>query len=48
MLGIKVASKKCVGMEGCIKEGVEALEEEGEDAILHLGLMWGWEPRRAL
>jgi ferritin-like metal-binding protein YciE len=39
ILGIKVTGKKCVGMEGCIKEGAEALEEEGEDAILDLGLI---------
>lgn len=39
LLGIKVTGKKCVGMEGCIQEGAEALEEEGEDAILDLGLI---------
>ncbi len=39
LLGIKVAGKKCVGMEGCIKEGAEALEEEGESAITDLGLI---------
>jgi ferritin-like metal-binding protein YciE len=39
ILGIKVTGKKCVGMEGCIKEGAEALEEEGEDNILDLGLI---------
>ena len=38
-LGIKVTGKKCVGMEGCIQEGAEALEEEGEDAVLDLGLI---------
>src|ERR1700744_3839589 len=32
LLAIKVTGKKCVGMEGCIKEGAEALEEEGDDA----------------
>ncbi len=39
ILGIKVTGKKCVGMEGCIKEGAEALEEEGENIILDLGLI---------
>jgi ferritin-like metal-binding protein YciE len=39
LLGIKVSGKKCVGMEGCIKEGAEALEEEGADAVLDLGLV---------
>jgi len=39
LLGIKVTGKKCVGMEGCIQEGAEALEEEGDDTILDLGLI---------
>jgi ferritin-like metal-binding protein YciE len=39
LLGIKVTGKKCVGMEGCIQEGAEALEEEGEDNILDLGII---------
>src|ERR1700753_4270810 len=39
MLGIKPTGKKCVGMEGCIKEGAEALEEDGEDSVLDLGLI---------
>ena len=26
-------------MEGCIKEGAEALEEDGEDGILDLGMI---------
>jgi ferritin-like metal-binding protein YciE len=39
LLGIKVSGKKCVGMEGCIQEGAEALKEEGEDNILDLGLI---------
>ena len=39
LLRIKVTGKKCVGMEGCIHEGSEALEEEGADAILDLGLI---------
>ena len=39
MLGIKVTGKKCMGMEGVIKEGAEALEEEGEDTVLDLGII---------
>jgi ferritin-like metal-binding protein YciE len=39
LLGIKPTGKKCVGMEGCIGEGVEALEEDGDDAVLDLGLI---------
>jgi ferritin-like metal-binding protein YciE len=39
LLGTKPAGKKCVGMEGVIKEGAEALEEEGDETILDLGLI---------
>jgi ferritin-like metal-binding protein YciE len=39
LLGIKVTGKKCVGMEGCIKEGAEALEEEGDSTVLDLGII---------
>jgi ferritin-like metal-binding protein YciE len=39
ILGIRVTGKKRVGIEGSIKEGAEALEDEGEDAILDLGLI---------
>ncbi len=39
LLGIKPTGKKCVGMEGCIQEGAEALEEEGDEAVLDLGLI---------
>ena len=39
LLEIKPTGKKCMGMEGVIKEGAEALEEEGEAAILDLGLV---------
>jgi ferritin-like metal-binding protein YciE len=39
LLEIKPTGKKCMGMEGVIKEGAEALEEEGADAILDLGLI---------
>src|ERR1700687_3495698 len=31
--------KKCVGMEGLIKEGAEVMEEGFEDAVLHAGLI---------
>ena len=39
LLGLKPTGKKCVGMEGCIAEGSEALEEEGVESILDLGLI---------
>lgn len=39
LLEIKVTGKKCVGMEGIIKEGAEALEEEGEEDVLDLGII---------
>lgn len=39
ILEIKPGGKKCVGMEGCIKEGAEALSEEGDDNVLDLGLI---------
>jgi ferritin-like metal-binding protein YciE len=39
LLNIKPSGKKCMGMEGVIKEGAEALGEEGEAAILDLGLI---------
>ena len=39
LLEAKPTGKKCVGMEGCIKEGAEALEEEGDAGILDLGLI---------
>src|ERR1700761_2914466 len=39
LLEIKPTGKKCMGMEGVIKEGSEALEEEGEKTILDLGLI---------
>jgi ferritin-like metal-binding protein YciE len=39
LLGIKPTGKKCVGMEGCIQEGAEALEEEGNEAVLDLGII---------
>ena len=39
LLDIKPAGKKCKGMEGVIKEGAEALEEDGEEAVLDLGII---------
>ncbi len=39
ILETKPTGKKCVGMEGCIQEGAEALEEEGDDAVLDLGII---------
>jgi ferritin-like metal-binding protein YciE len=39
MLEIKPTGKKCVGMEGCISEGAEALDEEGEESVLDLGII---------
>jgi ferritin-like metal-binding protein YciE len=39
LLEIKPSGKKCQGMEGVIKEGAEALEEEGSESILDLGII---------
>jgi ferritin-like metal-binding protein YciE len=39
LLEIKPGGKKCMGMEGVIKEGAEALEEEGEASVLNLGII---------
>ena len=39
LLDIKPAGKKCEGMEGVIKEGAEALAENGDDTILDLGII---------
>lgn len=39
LLDMKPSGKKCEGMEGVIKEGAEALEEEGEETILDLGII---------
>src|ERR1700733_7750343 len=39
LLEMKTTGKKCVGMEGCIQEGAEALEEEGDENILDLGII---------
>jgi ferritin-like metal-binding protein YciE len=39
ILGISPSGKKCIGMEGCIKEGGESLAEKGDERILDLGLI---------
>ena len=39
LLDIKPTGKKCMGMEGVIQEGAEALEEEGERTVLDLGII---------
>ena len=39
ILDIKPTGKKCVGMEGCIKEGAEALSEDGDETVLDLGII---------
>ena len=39
IVDLKPTGKKCVGMEGCISEGAEALGEQGEESILDLGLI---------
>jgi len=39
LLSFNVKGKKCMGMEGCIKEGAEILEEEGDGNLLDLGLI---------
>src|ERR1700743_401824 len=39
LLGTKTSGKKCKGMEGCIKEGAEALEEDGDENVLDLGII---------
>lgn len=39
LLDMKPSGKKCEGMEGVIKEGAEALEQEGDEAVLDLGII---------
>jgi ferritin-like metal-binding protein YciE len=39
LLEIKPTGKKCVGMEGCIAEGAEALSEDGDETVLDLGII---------
>jgi ferritin-like metal-binding protein YciE len=35
------SGKKCKGMEGVIEEGAEALDEEGDENVLDLGIIGG-------
>ena len=39
ILEIKVSGKKCKGMEGVIAEGAEALDEDGDEHVLDLGII---------
>ena len=39
LLDLKPGGKKCEGMEGVLKEGAEALEEDGDEAIVDLGII---------
>ncbi len=39
ILDIKPTGKKCNGMEGVIKEGAEALAEDGNEIVLDLGII---------
>ena len=43
LLDIKPSGKKCEGMEGVIKEGAEALAEDGDETILDLGIIGAGE-----
>ena len=39
LLDIKPTGKKCKGMEGVIAEGAEALDEDGDEHVLDLGII---------
>jgi ferritin-like metal-binding protein YciE len=39
LLGTTPTGKKCKGMEGVIEEGAEAIEEDGDDKVLDLGII---------
>lgn len=39
MLGEKPTGKKCLGMEGLIKEGAETMQEDYEDAVMDAALI---------
>ncbi len=39
ILEMKPSGKKCVGMEGCIEEGAEALSDDGDETVLDLGII---------
>ena len=38
-LDVKPTGKKCMGMEGVIKEGAEALAENGDAGVLDIGII---------
>jgi ferritin-like metal-binding protein YciE len=39
MLGEKASGKKCLGMEGLVKEGAEIMQEDYEEDVLDAGLI---------
>jgi ferritin-like metal-binding protein YciE len=39
LLGTEPTGKKCKGMEGVIEEGSEALDEDGDENVLDLGII---------
>jgi ferritin-like metal-binding protein YciE len=39
LLGTTTSGKKCKGMEGVIAEGAEALDEDGDEHVLDLGII---------
>jgi|ERR1700722_4283381 ferritin-like metal-binding protein YciE len=39
ILETKPTGKKCMGMEGVIEEGAEALDEDGDENVLDLGII---------
>lgn len=39
MLGEKPTGKKCVGMEGLVKEGAETMQEDYEDAVMDAAII---------
>jgi len=39
ILGVSPRGKKCKGMEGLLEEGVEMLEEEGDDTVRDAGII---------
>ena len=39
ILEIKPTGKKCVGIEGCIKEGGDALQNDGDSSVVDLGII---------
>jgi ferritin-like metal-binding protein YciE len=39
LLEMKPTGKKCMGMEGVIKEGAEALSEDGENDVIDVGII---------